>query len=352
MKLKYLFILLVFLILYLCFYPVPIDPVSWQPPQAPKLEGVFAKNDRLSTMTLLYEGQCYHCEDVAIDSSGHIYAGTETGDILRFEKGKKEPIIFAKTGGRPLGLHFDRDENLIVADGTKGVLSIDKNGKITVLTDSYNGKKINLVDDLEIADDGVIYFSDASSKFGLGNYTLDLFEHRPNGALYSYNPQTKKTSLLLDDLYFANGIAIDHDQQFVLVVQTGAYNVIRYWIAGDKKGQHDTFIENLPGFPDGISQGADGLFWLALVSPRKADLDNLMTKPFLRKVIVRLPKFIQPAPETYGFVVGLDKNAKVIHNLQDPTQKFGQITSVQQYKDKLYLGTLGEKAIAVTDVPN
>jgi len=80
-------------------------------------------------------------------------------------------------------------------------------------------------------------------------------------------------------------------------------------------------------------------------------MDDLMTKPFLRKVIVRLPKFVQPAPETFGFILGLDKDAKVVHNLQDPSGKFGQMTSVQEYQGKLYIGTLGEEAIAVIDMP-
>jgi len=187
MKIRYLFLILFLLLAaYLLFYPVPIDPAVWKAPTAPKLEGKYEANNRLSSLERVYDGLCHHCEDVAVDSMGNVYGGTEDGNILIFEKGKTEPKVFAKTGGRPLGMHFDRFGNLIVADGSKGLLSVDKNGVVSTLTNSYNGKTINLVDDLEIAADGVIYFSDASSKFGLGNYTLDLFEHRPNGSLFSY----------------------------------------------------------------------------------------------------------------------------------------------------------------------
>jgi len=60
---------------------------------------------------------------------------------------------------------------------------------------------------------------------------------------------------------------------------------------------------------------------------------------------------MQPAPVHYGFILGLDGGGKVQYNLQDPSGKFGQMTSVQEYQGKLYIGTLGEEAIAVIDMP-
>jgi len=71
-------------------------------------------------------------EDVAIDSMGRIYGGQLNGDIVEFDKAGNRKVI-ANTKGRPLGLHFDKQKNLIVADATSGLLSIDINtGKVTI----------------------------------------------------------------------------------------------------------------------------------------------------------------------------------------------------------------------------
>jgi len=59
-----------------------------------------------------------------------------------------------------------------------------------------------------------------------------------------------------------------------------------------------------------------------------------------------MPKFMQPAPVHYGFVLGIDSNGKVVHNLQDSTSKFSENTSVQQVGNAIYIGSLYENGIA------
>ena len=142
-------------------------------------------------------------------------------------------------------------------------------------------------------------------------------EHRGNGRFLAYDPKTKTTRTLLRDLSFANGVAVSPDQSFALVVETAKYRVHRVWLSGPKAGQSDIFIDNLPGFPDGITSNGKGKFWLALVTPRDETLDKLLPQPFLRKVVMRLPKFLQPAPKRYSFVLGLDLNGQVTDNLQN-----------------------------------
>jgi sugar lactone lactonase YvrE len=346
----FFFVFLFTLIAYFAFTPSPIDPIAWEPPKAPALEGQYQKNNDLSGLEILFPGACEKCEDVAIDSMGKIYGGELNGNIIEFDKGKRR--VVANTGGRPLGLHFDHGGNLIVADAKAGLLSVEpQSGTITTLVDEFNGKKMIFVDDLEVAADSTIYFSDASDKFGFEENALDILEGRGNGYLYAYYPKTKETKRLMDDLRFANGIAIAPDQSYVLVNETGRYRTHRYWLKGAKKGQSDIFIDNLPGFPDGISQGKDGIFWMAIVSPRKPDLDQISTSVFMKNLVAKLPKILQPAPVHYGFVLGIDTNGKVRYNLQDPTAKFSEITSVQQFGEDLYLGTLYEQSIAKIKVP-
>ena len=108
----------------------------------------------------------------------------------------------------------------------------------------------------------------------------------------------------------------------------------------------DLFIENLPGFPDGISQGENGLYWLAIVSPRDEGLDAIANSVFMKNVIAKMPAAMQPAAVHYGFVLGIDGNGNIVHNLQDPSSQFSENTSVQQVGNDIYIGSLYENGIA------
>ncbi|MFK7932229.1 MAG: SMP-30/gluconolactonase/LRE family protein [Saprospiraceae bacterium] len=337
-------------IAYLLFYPVSINPGIWEAPPIPKLEGKFAVNDKLKNTDYRYQGQCYKCEDIAVDSSGNIYGGSEHGEIIQFSpEGKRTEIV--NTGGRPLGLDFGKNGLLYIADADKGLLSLDvKSGELKTLSTTHGGRDFLFADDLEVADDGKVYFSDASDKFGIKDFQTDLLEHQPNGRLLVYDPATGQTDLLLDKLYFANGVALSPDSSFVLVNETGKYRVQRYWLKGPKKGTSEMFIENLPFFPDGISQGDNGIFWLAQISPRTEQMETLLTQNFMRKVVARLPKSVQPAPENYSLVLGVNHNGEVIHNFQNPAGDYAQIASIQQFGNTLYLGSLGENGVGVYEM--
>src|SRR5438128_5208357 len=343
--LRILALLVVALIAYLLLWPVPINPVAWTPPTAPELTGIYAQNSELARIERLHVTDSAP-EDVAFDSQDRIYCGTQNGFIFRFQPDGTHPEVFAQTGGRPLGLAFDHNGNLIVADAMIGLMSIAPDGKTTVLSTEAEGVPFRCANDLDIAADGTIYFTDASSRFPLTQLKADLLEHRGNGRFLAYDLKTKQTRVLLRDLSFANGVAVSPDQSFVLVNETGTYTVRRYWLTGGNQGQSDIFIDNLPGFPDGISSNGRDTFWLALVNRRDAALDFLHPYPFLKKIVWRLPNFLQPNIKRYAFVVALDPNGKVVRNLQDPSpQCFTQIANVVEHKGSLYFGSIGESAI-------
>ena len=349
-RIKHVLSLLIFLlaiaVLYLLLWPVPITPAAWIPPPAPTLSGPYEKNSKLAVIQRLSLGAGYAPEDVALDATGRIYAGFDDGRIIRLQADGTSPEVFANTQGRPLGLVFDHSGNLIVADAVKGLLSITPEAAVSTLTTESEGIPFRCPNDLDIAADGTIYFTDASSKFPLTNFKADILEHQPNGRLLSFDPGSRTTRTLLSDLYFANGVAVSPDQSFLLVVDTGAYRVWRVWLTGPRQGRPEVFIENLPGFPDGISSNGSDRFWLALVTPRDAVLDKLMPHPMLRKVIMRLPDFLQPAPKRYSFVLGLDANGKVVENLQDDSpQCYAEIANAVEHNGMLYFGSIGESTI-------
>jgi sugar lactone lactonase YvrE len=339
-------LVIVVVLAYLLFAPVPITPAAWTPPVAPALTGQYAQNTRLSPVDKLALLDGHKPEDVAVDANGKIYGGLEDGRIVVLQPDGTQPRVFADTHGRPLGLIFDRAGNLIVADALKGLLSINKGGEVKLLADEANGVKFGCLNDLDVGADGTIYFTEASSKFPMSQFTNDLLEHQPNGRLLALRPETQRPETLLRNLYFANGVAVSPDQTFVLVAETGMYRIRRVWLKEPKMGQDDVFIDNLPGFPDGISSNGKDRFWLALVTPRQAVFDRMLPHPFVRKMVMRLPKFLQPAPQRYSFVLGLDQQGRVIENLQNGSSDcYAEIANVVEHNGTLYFGSIGEDTL-------
>jgi sugar lactone lactonase YvrE len=262
------------------------------------------------------------------------------------------PDVIARTGGRPLGLHPAPDGALLIADAHKGLLRLEPSGALAVLCDrATDGSPLVFTDDLDVAPDGTVWFSDASTRFGQPVWKLDILESRPNGRLLRWAPGGPGCEVVLSGLHFANGVALAEDGSFVLVNETSRYRVTRLWLSGQRAGEAEVFIDNLPGFPDGISRG-DGVFWIALASPRNAVVDATSGWPAARRAIVRLPAFLQPAPARHPYVVAVDADGRVRGTLQDPQgRSYGMVTSVEQHGEWLYLGSLAEPAAARVRVP-
>ena len=115
-------LVLLALVAYLAWWPVPIEPVAWTPPPAPELTGPYALNEDLARSTRLLEDIGIGPEDVAFDAEGRLYTGFEDGRIVRMQLPRAEPRLFADTGGRPLGMVFDPLGYLVVADAARGLL--------------------------------------------------------------------------------------------------------------------------------------------------------------------------------------------------------------------------------------
>jgi sugar lactone lactonase YvrE len=333
-------------VIYLFLAPVPITPSAWTPPVAPTLTGQYEQNTRLSPVQKLSVGEGNKPEDVALDAEGKIYAGLDDGRIVQLQADGTQPRVFVNTHGRPLGLAFDQEGNLIVADAVKGLLAITKTGETKTLAEEAEGVPFGCLNDLDVGADGTIYFTEASYKYPMSQFTSDILEHKPNGRLLAFDPKEQKPRTLIGDLYFANGVAVSPDQSFVLVAETGTYRVQRLWLRGPKQGQTEVFVDNLPGFPDGISSNGKDRFWLALVTPRQPMFDWMMPRPFVRKIVFRLPKFLQPAPQRYSFVLGLDSQGHVVENLQNGAPDcYAEIANVVEHNGSLYFGSIGENTV-------
>jgi sugar lactone lactonase YvrE len=176
-------------------------------------------------------------------------------------------------------------------------------------------------------------------------------EHGSTGRVLVYDPADGSTKTLAQNLSFPNGIAMCPNDECVLVIETGTYSVKRIWLKGLKSGLTETIIDNLPGFPDNLNKGQDGRYWIGLTSPRSEALDKMSAKPFLRKIVQRLPASMRPKAQNYGFVLAIDYNGKVLMQYQDPSGSYPLTTGATEPGDGwLYISSLSAPELARKDI--
>lgn len=350
-----LFAILILFTGYLTLWPVPIDPQPWTPSADAGFTGPFAPNDRLADLALLDLDGFHGPEDVVIaneDGRDIVYTTSQDGVIIRIDTEANKASVFAQTGGVPLGMERDDQGNFVIADAFRGLLSVSPDGQtVTVLTDSFAGQPIKYADDLDIAANGVIYFSDASTKFGaqaigstLGASLMEISEHGNTGRVLAFDPSTGETSLVKDGFSFSNGIAMCPESDCILVNETGEYRVHKLFVDGPRKGDSEILIDNLPGFPDNINPGSivDGkqTYWLGLASPRSKELDDVAQKPFMRALSYRLPESFRMSPTHYSIVIQVDENGQILQTLQDPEGSYPVTTGAIEGSGWLYVTSL------------
>ena len=339
---RLLLLLVILVIAFLLLMPTKVQPVAWKPPAAPSLSaGPYAENQRLKAAEQVGPSDIDGPEALLLEGD-FLITGLHDGRLIRTSLDGKARQVLSDTGGRPLGLARHPNGLLVIADGIKGLLSLDAQGQLIPLTTEANGVPFGFTDDVAIDKSGhYAYFSDASSRWGYGHDGEAIIEHGGDGRLLRYDFQTGKTSVLLDKLQFANGVTLGPDDAYVLVNETGAYRISRYWLTGPKAGTHDLFIDNLPGLPDNLAFNDSNRFWVALYAPRSALLDGTAGHPRVRKMIVRALTVLPKPVEKRGFVLVLDLEGKVIANLQDASSgNYSPITTAREYGDWLYLGSL------------
>ena len=326
----------------------PVQAVSWTPPPNAGLTGAFAPNQALSALTEIPVG--FAPEHVACDADGTLYTSLDGGAVLkRNEAGGWENI--GDTSGRPLGLRADQQGGLWIADSMAGLVHMDSTGQISVLATEHAGQPLRFVDDLDVDEQGGIWFSDASQRFDYTQVALDFFEGSRTGRLLRYDPETAQIDVMMDGLFFANGVTLGPNEDYVLVNETGMGRVHRLWLKGDKAGQRDIFVDALPGTPDNIRFDGRDTFWIAMPSLR-ASLDSLASLPRLRALLTFLPiAALEAAAEPASFVIGVNLDGEVVHNLQDQDNPFHYITGATPCGDTLYLGSLRTEAIGALPLP-
>jgi sugar lactone lactonase YvrE len=335
-----------------------VNPISWQSTPFLGYEGVFTVNQKLANLKMIPLNKEEAPEHIVLAKDGLLYTTVLSGNIIRMTPDGENQEVFVNTGGRVLGFDFDAEGNLIAADSMKGLLSISPDKKITLLTDRVGDSPILYADGVVVAKSGKIYFTDASTRFPpslwggtFESSILDILEQSCSGRVLVYDPNTRTTSLVAKGFSFANGIALSQDEKTLFVNETGKY---RIWKLSIESQDLDIslpnpnavlLLENIPGYPDNLMRGLDGKIWVGLAKPRSSLVDKLADKPFLRKVTLRLPRFLWPVPKAYGHVFAFQEDGTILESLQDPSGAYPETTGVTETPTRLYIQSLHSRTI-------
>lgn len=341
------------IIAYFCFWPVPIEPLSWDAPTAPGYTGVHARNQRLSNLQLISLGGEEGPEHVVLSSDGLLHTAVASGNILRMRPDGTALEVLVNTEGRVLGFDFDASGNLIAADAMRGVLKISPDREISVLVDHVDGDPIRYPNSVVIARNGKIYITDSSTRFAPSQWggtfeasMLDIVEQSASGRILEYDPIHDKARIVAKGLSFANGIALSQDEQSIFVNETGRYRVWKIATTAENlevssdPTQATILLENLPGYPDNLMRGIEGRIWLGFAKPRNSIIDFLSDKPILRKLVLRFPRTLWPIPKAYGHVIAFTENGNIVADMQDPDGHYPETTGITETSNRLIIQNL------------
>jgi sugar lactone lactonase YvrE len=287
-------------------------------------------------------------EDVVVGTSGPdegaVFTGTADGSIWRIRPDGRRVDLVARTGGRPLGLELHPDGRLLVCDARRGVLLVDvASGSVEQVLDAAAGRPLVFCNNAAVAEDGTVWFSDSSAHHGIDRWKEEMVQATRTGRLLRLDPDGTTTTVV-DGLSFANGVALSGDGSFVAVAETAARTVVRHWLDGRPD---DLLVGDLPGYPDNIARGSDGLIWVALASPADPLVERLQRAPgWVRRSVTRIPERLQPGPRRTVRVQAYDDAGALVHDLDVPTPHFHMVTGVREHEGTVWLGSLVQPAVA------
>jgi gluconolactonase len=222
----------------------------------------------LASVERLYTG-CRWSEGPVWFGDGRylLWSDIPNNRILRWEEETGAVSVFRKPSNNANGNTRDRQGRLVTCEhDARRVTRTEPDGAITVLADSYNGRKLNSPNDVVVARDGAIWFTDP--LFGiLGYYEGHKAESENTPAVYRLDPQNGQLSVMADDIAGPNGLAFSPDEKTLYVVASRAMphrTILAYEVTagGTKLGHGRVLIDAGPGgSPDGFRVDVDGNLW-------------------------------------------------------------------------------------------
>lgn len=331
----------------------------------------------------IWRGPFLGPESFVFDSQGRgPYTGVSDGTVIRYDgpelgwstfaytsKNRSEicapknppapNLAFEHICGRPLGLRFNKKTgDLWIADAYLGILKVGpEGGQAESVVAEIDGVPMKFCNDLDFDEDGVLYFTDSSTKWHRRQFFIASFEGDDTGRFVKYDPATKQTTVLINNLRVSNGLAISKDGTFIVICDTRNGRLVRFWLKGEKAGTHETFVI-LPGWPDNVRRNENGDFWVALHAVRYAPDTYLGTLPWLRYLLGRLPipqryLYRLAVGKPHAMIIRYGPDGSVKEVLEDQTGQVVRLPSeVEEHDGKLYIGSVLLPQIAVYTLPS
>ncbi|XBQ17249.1 MAG: SMP-30/gluconolactonase/LRE family protein [Oceanicaulis sp.] len=335
-------------VLLAAYGPGALNAVKFDPPAPdPALEALFADP---AEPAVREAADLYGAEDLEPGPDGRLYTGLADGRIMaRGPDGGWAEI--ANTGGRPLGLAFVPDGALFVADAKKGLLRLGADGTFeTWMADESEGGPLVFTDDLTVLADGSVILTDASRRWGYGEYMTSFLEGEQTGIVYRITAPGEYDALA-EGFAFINGV--DHDPETGLVYLNETY-AGRVWTLDPETGETEVLIEGLPGYPDNLEFDADtGLLWIAMPSKRSADLDALHPRPFVKRLMWRWIQIagLPPLPPRPAMALAVTTGGEPAYALYGPDDTSFGITTATPWRGQVWTAGLERPAIDAYDAP-
>jgi hypothetical protein len=149
--------------------------LAWAPAPNPGLTGPSARSVGFTALQAVAPDLGDGPEAETPGPGGFLYTGLQDGWIVRVRPDGQGPAErVGPTGGRPLGMQFDANGHLIVADGFRGLLSMAPDRTLTVPVEAVDGQRLLFPNALDIGADGAVWFSDASQRFDQHHWQRDF----------------------------------------------------------------------------------------------------------------------------------------------------------------------------------
>ncbi|MBI3449492.1 MAG: SMP-30/gluconolactonase/LRE family protein [Acidobacteria bacterium] len=199
---------------------------------------------------------------------GHLlFSGPNSNVIYRWAPGSDLSIFRDRSGyqgadiaeyGQPgsNGLTLDREGRLTICEhGNHRISRLEKDGRLTLLADSYQGKRLNSPNDLVYKSDGALYFTDP--PFGLPKFFDDRRKELPFSGVYRLKDGA--LTLLTADLTGPNGLAFSPDEKYLYVDDwdTSRKIVMRYEVRPDGGLENGRVFYDMKDAPE--EEALDGL---------------------------------------------------------------------------------------------
>jgi gluconolactonase len=190
--------------------------------------------------------------------------------IMRWLEDDGHVSVYRANSNYSNGNTRDREGRLLTCEhDSRRVTRTEHDATITVLIDNYQGKKLNAPNDIVVAADGGIWFTDPG--YGIfGNYEGHLAEPELPPRVYRLDAKTGQATIVADSFDKPNGLAFSPDEKKLYIIDTGAThggrsNMRVFDVVDNKLTNDKVFAENFaPGFTDGVRTDIDGNVWCSM----------------------------------------------------------------------------------------